>query len=266
MRLRTTLAVGMLLGAACGALAVAGPPACCDGPCHQAPPNPLAPGRPSPPPCCADGICYPNPTTWGHYATRWRRWPLEYVEPAPAGAQPPQSLGPDVPTYVLPTPDEEDRRAPPPSAPPRAEEAGETRPPAAAPEAPAEEAPSTAPATPPSEFGTPSPDLFGEPDEQAPLSTPPPFGEPAEETPSTAPLVPPSGGGTFPSTPGFGQPTGDVDPPPALPFRAPSIGKRPELRSASRPATTPKPARNSEAAPADDPPPALPIALASWTN
>ena len=45
--------------------------------------------RPSPPACCADGMCYPNPTTWGFYGTRWRRWPTTQLEPTPADAQPP---------------------------------------------------------------------------------------------------------------------------------------------------------------------------------
>ena len=78
--------------------------------------------RPTPPPCCADGRCYPNPLTFGWYETRWRRWPVECMEPIPAGQQIPGTQPIEgIPTFEPPTPEEEDRKAPPPTA-PRAEE------------------------------------------------------------------------------------------------------------------------------------------------
>ncbi len=272
MRFGITIAVGALVSFAIGASNAAAQPVpcqtcqspgcgceghpqgcCCDGLCKQAPPNPLAPGRPSPPPCCADGICYPNYTTWGHYATRWRRWPIEPIELAPSapGVLPVRPLGPDVPPYSPPPIEEEDRRAPPPSAPrvPEGDEEVET-PPAPAPGERQPGAP--APAEPPGgPLGLPSPqELFG----------------PEEESPGVSPLVPsPREGESPPVTTPDDEPMGELDAPPAPPFKVPALDNRPTVRSAERPAT-PAPKNINRPAPQDDPPPAMPIALASWTN
>jgi hypothetical protein len=236
---------------------------CCEGLCQQAPPNPLAPGRPSPPPCCADGYAYPNPVTWGHYATRWRRWPIEFAGPTPGVVPTPRPLGQDVPPYETPIPDEEDRRAPPHSV-PRGEPV-ETAPRAVPPQEGAEEAPPAGPVPPQrSEETELSPEsIFGVPSEEMPPSTGlPPLGAPAEEVPRTTPLAPPNGGESLPTTMPLGEPMGDQDLPPAPPFASPSLNKQPAARSASQPAR-PAPKSDPRTAPEDDPPPALPIALAS---
>jgi hypothetical protein len=262
MTLRPTLVACLMLSWTCGEAAVAVQP-CCDGPCHHAPPNPVAPGRPSPPPCCADGYCYPNPTTWGHYATRWRRWPIEHIEPMPPGVQPPAALGPDAPGYVLPPPEEEDRRAPLPI--PEREPPAEATPPA--PREPAGEAPAEPAA--PAGRGVPTrPAMpFMEPSEDTPTTSPLDLGEPTEETPTTMPLTPPSDSGAFPMGSPLGQATGDADPPPALPFRAPAIGKRTATRSAGGPSVAaPQSQDDPRNDAADDPPPALPGVLARLSN
>src|SRR5687767_12780157 len=80
---------------------------CCKAILNQVPPNPLAPGRPTRPPCCADGYAYPNYMTWGHYSTRWRRWPSEIATTTtPTGGPTPRPLGRDLRPYV-PLPPEE---------------------------------------------------------------------------------------------------------------------------------------------------------------
>jgi hypothetical protein len=229
---RTIIAIGML-GWMAGEAVSAGPQQCREGLCHTVPENPIAPGRPSPPPCCADGVCYPNYMTWGHYATRWRRWPIEFPTPVPEELRPPAPLAPDVRAFEPPTAEEEDQRAPPPT-PPRAEEAAETAPPAGGPPA-------------------------GGPPTQAP-----PAGAPTErpaERPATTPLAPPARGAAQP-------PTGDWDPPPELPFGAPVIGTGRDVRAAGRSDAAPaaRPNRRPRPGPSDDPPPELPIALASWAN
>ncbi|MCI0332578.1 MAG: hypothetical protein L0228_05075 [Planctomycetes bacterium] len=272
MKFGITITVGALLSCALASKAIAQPVpcqtcqspdcgceghppgCCCEGLCEQTPPNLLAPGRPSPPPCCADGICYPNCTTWGHYATRWRRWPIEHIELAPSvlGVLPARPLGPDVPPFALPPIEEEDRRAPPPSAPrvqPGEAEVG--TPPAPAPGERPEETTSPAPAEPSGgPVGLPSPEsLFG-----------------PEESPGVAPLVPsPSEGETPPTAVPLDEPMGGLDPPPAPTFKAPVLNNRPTVRSAGRPAT-PAPKSNNRPAPQDDPPPAMPIAMANWSN
>jgi hypothetical protein len=286
MRLGTTITMGALLSCALGATNAAAqmahpaacqcqscqlPPCgcqghaqgcCCEGLCKQAPPNPLVPGRPSPPPCCADGYAYPNPVTWGHYATRWRRWPIEFAAPARAGEPTPRPLGPDVPPYERPVPDEEDRRAPPPSAPRGEPVQTAPRP------TPSQEDTEEAPPTPPQrgEESALSPEsIFGVPSEDTPPSTGLPLNAPAEEVPVTAPLVPPSGGEAAPTTTPLSEPMGDQDLPPAPPFASPALNKQPAVRSASQPAM-PAPKNNVPTAPEDDPPPALPIALASLSR
>src|SRR4051812_29373912 len=79
--------------------------------------------RPSPPPCCADGQCLANPFTFGVYATRWRPWPVAAYDPTQAGAAavPARSM-PELPPYEAPPPEQEDRKAPPPTARPAAEQ------------------------------------------------------------------------------------------------------------------------------------------------
>src|SRR6187455_2689056 len=87
----------------------------CVGTAAAAPP-PL--DRPSPPPCCADGHCFANSVTYGWYETRWRRWPCECGEAVP-GSQLTPAAKPsgDLPAYDIPPAEEEDRRAPLPTAP-----------------------------------------------------------------------------------------------------------------------------------------------------
>jgi hypothetical protein len=213
--------------------------------------------RPTPPACCADGICYPNPTTWGAYPTRWRRWPGEVLAPTPADAAAPRPG--DLPPLEPLGPNDEDRRAPPPTVAPEAENGevnGEIR-----------RTPATSPATP---------------------LTPP------VEAPGTSPLAPPGGLDTTPGSPfeddapsetetglPFGQfdPTGAHDPPPAPPFRAPVVAEAPRQRRAepTKPApsitASPRNVAPSSPAPArravvpsspdggDDPPPAFPLTL-----
>jgi len=190
--------------------------------------------RPTPPPCCADGICYPNPTTFGVYPTRWRRWPGDFgttLEPTSAPPRPGQ-LGPDVPPYQTPTPEEEDRRAPLSTRHPLAEESAEG--------APAAE-PGTTPLAPPGPAGP------------APTS---PLERPSLETPPGMPWD-------------NGEPTTETDPPPAPPFAAiPSIV--PTARTTVAQPRTPQngtplrfPTVQPKSAPANDPPPALPLTLSS---
>lgn len=222
---------------------------CCTGLGQQIPPNPLAPGRPSPVPCCADGVCYPNPTTWGHYGTRWRRWPIEYKE-APDGAAP-GGVSPDLEPYSPPSINEEDRRAPPSSAPrgdeldaaprrPPAEGEAPDRPEGAAPAGPATRQPGLSSPT-----GGPSPSLDA------------PFGIPTPQTPGTMPLEPP-----LPDDPIFDDSMGDTDRPPAPPFAAPRLSTQPIVRPGGQPAPA-APVRANNGVPEDDPPPALPSGLAS---
>jgi hypothetical protein len=229
---------------------------CCDGLCKQAPPNPLAPGRPSPPPCCADGYCYPNCETWGHYRTRWRRWPIEIAATTPTGAATPRPLGPDVPAYDVLPPEEEDRRAPPPSA--TRGKPVEVAPREAPPQEDNEKAPATGPTAPQNGTGTDlSPEsIFGLPPESTPA------GAPIEDTPGTTPLGPLPGGDSSPATTPPSEPTGELDLPPALPFASPKLSSQPAVRSSGRP-TTPAPRNRVRTVPQDDPPPALPTALAS---
>jgi hypothetical protein len=244
MKLNILISASFVVGVcASGAANAAGPPASLD--------------RPTPPPCCADGICRPNPLTWGHYATRWRRWPTDYLEPLPAEAQPPAPLGPDVPGYEAPPAEEEDRRAPPPTA-PRGVPEDEDQAPVPPSRTPAGGVPPTTPVeptTPPAERPTTLP--FGEPGE-APAIPPQPYD--TSPPPTTLPF-----GGESPTTLPFGEPMGEVDPPPAPPFAAPSPSGRPADRAALPQRFQPGP-RPMRAARPDDPPPAMPIAMSSWVN
>jgi len=245
---------------------------CCSGICSQAPPNPLAPGRPSPPPCCADGICYPNYEYWGHYTTRWRPWPGELAATTPGGATAPPAARPGVPTYEVLPPEEEDRRAPPPSA-PRGKPVELAPQKEAAPERTRETAPTTSsPAAPiPPQDGpgtelTPESILGLPPEEIGPGGTSPPAtpspGAPFDESPGTTPLVPPAGGASSPATAPLGRPMGDDDLPPSPPFAAPKLSAEPAGRPLAQP-PQPVPKNKASFTPQDDPPPALPGAMAS---
>ena len=193
--------------------------------------------RPTPPPCCADGICYPNAPTWGWYGTRWRRWPMEELQPTPAATTPADKLGPDIQPYETPPAEEEDRRAPPPTK-PAAEEGAEG----------GAEAPGTAPLAPPPGGGSESPST-------APLT-------PAPAAPS---IVPPP---TKMPWENGDEPTGDWDPPPAPPTTTTvTIDRAPAARTPNRfePAQPNRPAVWPRAVPNNDPPPTLPVALANAT-
>jgi hypothetical protein len=195
--------------------------------------------------------------TWGHYATRWRRWPTDYLEPLPPEAIPPAPLGPDVRGYEPPPAEEEDRRAPPPTA-PRGEPGDDDRAPVPPVRTPAAgESPTTPdePSTPPAQ--RPSTLPFGEPTEQPPL---PPQQFDTTPPPTTLPF-----GGESPSTLPFGEPMGEADPPPAPPFAAPSKSRRPADRAALPPRSQPG-FRPIRAAQTNDPPPQMPLAMSSWAK
>jgi hypothetical protein len=200
--------------------------------------------RPSPPACCADGLCYPNPTTWGVYGTRWRRWPTERLEPTPSEVQPPVAPSPEIRPFERPPVEKEEQAAPPPTR--AAEELREQE------EEEGAATPRTAPAgTPPGTlpFGTPSDTPTQQPSPLDNRPAPPgmtfPWEQPTETTPTTTPLE-------------ESAPTGDWDPPPAPPFGRPALAERQEERAAPRVQRRTVPRRE----PSDDPPPAFPIAMA----
>jgi hypothetical protein len=199
--------------------------------------------RPSPPACCADGYCYPNRTTFGVYATRWRRWPVGELEPTPAEVTPGAPLGPEIPPFSLPPKEEEDRSAPPRTK--AAERVAEEE--EGGPETPPMPAPGTTPTGTPPGLDLPLPD-----DESTPTGTPWRPGDPLLDTPPTQ------------TPPATGIPTGDLDPPPAPPFRAPSLVNSPTNRDSVRPAIRPPQRRvvPERRNPANDPPPAFPLTLA----
>jgi hypothetical protein len=235
---------------------------CYTGACQQMPPNPIAPGRPSPPPCCADGISYARPETWGFYETRWRRWSVEYAVSAPDGVVPPGGAVPDVRTYETPRAEEEDLRAPAPTTPREepVENGGAQQPGPQSPNGlqPGPAAPSSVPA--PTGTGSPLRNLPAyEP--QSPGLRSPDTGSP--QSPSTQPDDAPQTPPTRPLSTGI--PTSDLDLPPALPIGMRSVYERPMERSAGTPAriTPQQPSRSGQQPPANDPPPALPTTLAS---
>jgi hypothetical protein len=205
--------------------------------------------RPSPPACCADGLCYPNPTTWGVYGTRWRRWPTEQLEPTPSAAQPAVTPSLEIPKYERPPMEKEEQAAPPPTR--AAEERREQE------EQEREQTPRTAPPGTPTgtlPFGTP-PDTGTQ--QPSPLENnrpaPPgmtfPWEQEAPTTPPTTPLE-------------ESTPTGDLDPPPAPPFGNPSLAEQRELPAVA-PAAQPVQRRvTPRRSPSGDPPPAFPIAMA----
>jgi hypothetical protein len=218
--------------------------------------------RPSPPPCCADGMCHANPCTWGWYETRWRRWPCECLAggPTPPGQLAPAQLGPEIQPYVAPPPEEEDRRAPLPTAPHG--EPPRTLAPAGGAARPAEGETTRTPAG--ETTRTPAPEATRPPAGETPRVTPygpPPGSERA--TPRGVQPYEPKSPGMRSSTPS--GPTSDADPPPELPFGPGSLTDRPEVREAKAPAALPvlPPTVESQSDDPSDPPPALPTSLAS---
>jgi hypothetical protein len=87
------------------------------------------------------------------------------------------------------------------------------------------------------------------------------FGIPYDEAPATTPLTPQPNEGAMPSPMPATSPSGDADPPPALPFKS-SVAARTQLRPAAS-ATPASTQRNTpRRAPVEDPPPAFPLAVA----
>lgn len=224
--------------------------------------------RPTPPPCCADGICYPNTLEWGVYGTRWRRWPTEDLQPTPAaGARAPGQAIPDLPPYETLTPELEDRRAPPPTK--RRTEIEDSG-----------EVPSERPLAPPpgGESESPPPSTLT-PGPSSPLTPPSPFTTPPSPF-SPGPSSPFSPGPSSPSLAppptkmlweNGGEPTGDWDPPPALPSATAVTIDRAPAPPTNHPFEPPMPVRpatlrqspNNSSNSNSDPPPTLPVALAS---
>jgi hypothetical protein len=226
--------------------------------------------RPTPPPCCADGICRPNTLEWGVYPTRWRRWPTEELEPTPAGQAKPGQEIPGIPSYETMPPELEDRRAPPPTK-PRAEPEERPEPPSESPLAPGPGGEPAAPRSTP--LTSPPGGLLNTPQESPLTPGPTPFSppttpfSPGPSTPPTSPLVPPPSTNKMPWENG-NEPTGDWDPPPALPSAtAVSINRMPPPSAPNRfvPAQRIQPAARQRQAPSNDPPPTLPVSLASAT-
>jgi hypothetical protein len=207
--------------------------------------------RPTPPPCCADGHCIANSVTYGWYETRWRRWPCECVESVPGDKLSPttQPSG-DLPTYDVPPAEEEDRRAPLPTA-PRGED--QTQRPVGAPRGQAQPGGQTPPP------GTPPVGPFG------PLIQP--EGESAPRRGSLPAYQPRGAESESINAPPPG-PSSDLDPPPALPFGPrPLIQPAPIREAKQGPAAPVRRATPAAAvAPSDDPPPGLPATLAACTN
>jgi hypothetical protein len=265
VRVTKTIATGVLLGWMCQSSLAVQPP-CID--------------RPTPPPCCADGQCFASPLTYGYYDTRWRRWPLEVMAQAQAapttpGAAP-AAVQNEVPRFVRPPAEQEDRKAPPPSVPAGEQPgaAGRTQGPPAGPGGPAGPQGPQTPGGPAGPATQPHPGTG---------FTPPPFpGSGLPATPPTSPIQP-GGQGTQPSTQPLYKnvppesplnrnvtPMGDADPPPALPFGPALVvpqQQQPTRDVSQQPAAMPvqRPAvRPTESPSNNDPPPAPPIALVSY--
>lgn len=65
----------------------------------------------TPAPCTAEGGCHPNRSTFGYTKPRWRQWPgAKYNTGGPQAADPSDQL----PPVEEPTPEDEDKQAPPP--------------------------------------------------------------------------------------------------------------------------------------------------------
>ena len=205
--------------------------------------------RPTPPPCCADGRCMPNPMTFGWYETRWRRWPLENVQEPPKGPAGELQLKNEIPRFESPPAEEEDRKAPPPTV--SHDESGAAR-----------IAPGGA-QTPGGQSGAEG--------RGAPPTTPIRENEPPTAPRRTLPPYDPQNPGATPGMRPLNNtgPTGELDPPPSLPF-GPQLTREPApVREANRgPALQPpRPVRPANAAAtSDDPPPALPGTFATLSN
>src|SRR3954462_5718870 len=224
--------------------------------------------RPTPPPCCADGQCLANPFTFGVYATRWRQWPVAAYEAPGAGAATPAARTlPELPPYEAPPPEQEDRKAPPATTP--AAEQGPT--------GGGNGAGQRGAAGPAQGPGTTAPPSAGP--GFAPRTMPM---QPQGGGPGFAPSVPPTGSPTAPMpspTAPTGQPTsplyrnvpqnspmnrtmptGDLDPPPALPFNPQPLQRSAPVRAATRPISTraAQPQAQPVLPPTGDPPPSPP--------
>jgi hypothetical protein len=204
--------------------------------------------RPTPPPCAADGTCYPNEGTWGWYQCRWRKWPGEELVPTPEGVQrTPAELqkGTDLTPYETPTPEHEDTQAPPSTT--KKNETSSAATPEGEPGAPSEGAATSHP-VPSAETPTPP---------RPPQATPAPsrgYSTPSYPTPNYPAPYKPSP--TSPS--GARQPTGDADPPPALPWPKSSLSRRPAVADAL-PNSGPRASRSvAPRSSGDDPPPSMP--------
>ncbi|TWT88708.1 hypothetical protein Mal64_21960 [Pseudobythopirellula maris] len=84
-----------------------GCPGGCDGSCL---PCLDGPGLPA---CAADGSCVPKRSTYGHYPTRWRRWPGDVDVDAADPSEAIDSQDPLLRPLDPPQPAVEDRQAPP---------------------------------------------------------------------------------------------------------------------------------------------------------
>lgn len=216
--------------------------------------------RPSPPPYCADGKCYPKTETWGFYQGRWRSWPGVDERPGPHGPSPTPAelLGPDLKQYETPLPQDEDRRAPPPTQPPeRALPTIPSVPPeGGGPETDGAPGPGAVPTGPGMERpGPPAPGIEGpaEPRVMMPI-------------PSGRPALPRSGeeDADFPPALPFGSnPLPPIETP-QLPFGSPT----PDALPGNVPGDLPIPPDGAQLrrdrlqrSATDDPPPPLPMAL-----
>lgn len=203
--------------------------------------------RPTPPPCSADGRCYANPSTFGVYETRWRRWPVESIDPNAVEKFNPRQLQNQVPPFDAPPAEEEDRKAPPPTISREESAAG------ASPSGTSNASPGTEGSTPPT----------------TPLRQPGDQTEPVGPRRTLPPYEP-----QVPGTRSLDSPTGEFDPPPALPFGPAPIQQAGPVREARRapaiPAAPPARATNAKSRKlhpsSDDPPPSLPGTLATLSN
>jgi hypothetical protein len=208
--------------------------------------------RPTPPPCCADGHCIANPCTYGWYETRWRRWPCDCGEAVPGGQLTPTTKpSGDLPAYDIPPAEEEDRRAPLPTAPrgedqtqrgPASGGGGQSQPGGQAP---------------PPGAGQPPAGPLGPLIQPGAESTAPRRG--------SLPTYEPQGAGSKSiNTQPSGPPSSELDPPPVLPFGPRPIMQPAPIREANqRPAVPVRATPASAIAPSDDPPPGLPASLAA---
>jgi hypothetical protein len=181
--------------------------------------------HPTPPPCAADGSCYPKTGEWGWYQGRWRQWPGVALEPTPSNRGPgptPAAGGSELGPSEPPSAEQEDVQAPPPSSTKKKPAATES---------------GDKPAAEKSE-NTTFPGL-------------PPL-PPYQSTPAT-----PSG----PAAPKTST-TGDLDPPPELPYAISPAGKT--APTTNRGANTSGPRLNAQGATStNDPPPSPPWSFRS---